>query len=103
VAVGLLAFIGAYVGSTYVEDVWWGVGRWLLGIAAALTLPSGIVVLPAVLYGAEALELLSTSDFIDAAVVAAAWVAAASANGLVLRLVARKLAAWRLRRRLARR
>ena len=102
-AVGLLAFIGAYAGSTYAENVWWGVGRWLLVIAAVLTLPSGMVVLPAILYGAEALGLLSTSDFIDAIVAATAWVAAASANGLVLRLAARKLASWHRRRQLGRR
>jgi hypothetical protein len=103
VAVGVLAFIGAHAGSTYVEDIWWGIGRWLLGIAAVLTLPCGIVVLPAILYGAEALGATSASKFIDAVVVAAAWASAASANGLVLRLVARKLAAWRRRRRLGRR
>lgn len=102
-AVGLLAFIGVYAGSTYVENIWWGVGRWLAGIAAVLTLPSGIVVLPAILYGAEALGLSSASDFIDAVVAATAWIAAASANGLVLRLVARKLASWHRRRRLGRR
>jgi hypothetical protein len=103
VAVGLLAFIGVYAGSTNAENIWWGIGRWLAGIAAVLTLPAGTVVLPAILYGAEALGLLSVSDFIDAVVAASAWVAAASANGLVLGLAARKLASWHRRRRLSRR